>query len=65
MESIIVRFLPGQKVWVMSENRPMSVKISFITVTETDIYYHLVNGYDYKGAQLSETKEELKKLIFG
>lgn len=65
MKSIEVRFLPGQKVWVISENRPMSVKISFITITETDIVYHLPNGHDYKGEQLAETKEELKDLIFG
>ena len=65
MESIKVRFLPGHKVWVMSHNRPMIVKISFVTVTETDIYYHLENGNDYKGEQLAETKEELKNLIFG
>lgn len=65
MKSIEVRFLPGQKVWVISENRPMSVKINFITITETDIVYHLANGYDYKGEQLAETKEELKDLIFG
>ena len=65
MKSIEVRFIPGQKVWVMSQNRPASVKISFITITENDIFYHLENGYDYKGEQLSETKEELKNLIFG
>lgn len=65
MDSIKVKFLPGQKVWVMSENRPMNIKISFITITETDIVYHLPNGLDYKGEQLAETKEELKDLIFG
>lgn len=65
MKSIEVKFFPGQKVWVISQNRPMSIKISFITITETDIIYHLDNGFDYKGEQLAETKEELKDLIFG
>lgn len=65
MDSIKVKFLPGQKVWVMSQNYPRKVRISFITITETDIVYHLDNGFDYKGEQLVETKEELKDLIFG
>lgn len=65
METIKVRFLPGKEVWVMSLNRPMRVRISFITITETDTVYHLENGYDYKGKYLAETKEELKELIFG
>lgn len=65
MDTINVKFLPGQKVWVMSNNYPMFVKISFITITETDIVYHLENGFDYKGGQLVETKEDLKELIFG
>ena len=49
----------------MSQNYPMEIRISFITITETDIVYHLENGFDYKGEQLAETREELKDLIFG
>ena len=65
MYSPKIKFLPGHKVWVMSQNHPMKIRISFITITETDIVYHLENGFDYKGEQLAETREELKDLIFG
>ncbi len=77
---IQTKFNPGDKCWVMIDNKPVPVKIQFATITvgfdasETEIkqqikYYVydivLGIGFELLESELATTKEELKEKIFG
>lgn len=72
---IDTKFHPGQKVWVMFENKPKEAKISSVEIRllvnadKPFIYYEVSFGYGWEGryseSRIFATKEELKEAIFG
>lgn len=70
---IRTEFLPGNCVWIMVQNRPEYVKVVKIKITipedmDTKIVYTLATSIgpnEYDSSEIFQTKELLKKSIFG
>lgn len=66
----INKFMPGDYVWVMRDNEPFVERVDYVTITinlnlVTNVDYRLADGREYGSNEVAETKEELRKKIFG
>lgn len=71
---IETKFHPGQQVWLMHENKPVTARIKEVvfvaTIQETTLSYGVIreNGHfdteKYSESELAESKEELKNKVF-
>lgn len=66
----ISRFMPGDYVWVMRNNEPVTERVDYVTITINlnlviNVDYRLSDGREYGSKEVAETKEELREKIFG
>lgn len=66
----ISKFMPGDYVWVMRNNVPVTERVDYVTITinlnlVTNVDYRLADGREYGSKEVAATKEELREKIFG
>lgn len=66
----ISKFMPGDYVWVMRDNKPVFLRVDYVTITinpnlVTIVSYNLEDGREYGSKEIAETKVELREKIFG